>query len=210
MIYPDILWYNMNQIIIGLVGPIASGKGYLGKYLEERGFFYTSTSDRVRDEAYRLGISLTRKNLQDIGNELRENFGVEVLVLRCLTLIPDEAKLVVIDGMRNPGEVRFVKDQLGGQIIGIDAPAELRLRWFLERAKRRGEDGVTEADFLRADSRDLGVGESSLGQQGSMTFLMSDGVIFNDGSDRMMRECEGWLREKFGIELEGRRQKIER
>lgn len=200
----------MNRIIIGLVGPIASGKGFLGKYLESRGFCYTSTSDRVRDEAKRQGIDPVRENLQNIGNQLREDFGVEVLVMRCLTLISSEANLVVIDGMRNPGEVRFVKEQLGGSIIGIDAPAELRLKWYLARAKSRGEDGVTEADFWRANNRDLGMGENSVGQQGRETFLMSDRVIINDGSDRMMRECEGWLREKFGVELEGKRQKIER
>lgn len=200
----------MNRIVIGLVGPIASGKGFLGKYLENRGFCYTSTSDRVRDEAHRQGISPTRENLQDIGNQLRENFGVEVLVVRCLTLISNEADLVVIDGMRNPGEVRFVKEQLGGCIIGLDAPEELRLKWYLERAKRRGEDGVTEADFWKANNRDLGIGENSFGQQGSATFMMSDRVIFNDGSDRMIRDCEGWLSEVCGIELEGKRQKIER
>lgn len=195
----------MKRIVIGLVGPIASGKGFLGKYLEDRGFFYTSTSDRVRDEAKRRGIDSARENLQDIGNQLREDFGVAVLVERCLILIPDETKLVVIDGMRNPGEVRFVKDKLDGQIVGVDAPVALRLKWYLERAKRRGEDGVTEADFWRANSRDLGEGENSLGQQGSKTFQMSDRVIFNDGSEGMMRECEVWLRERYGIELEGKR-----
>ncbi len=195
----------MNRIVIGLVGPIASGKGFLGEYLGSHGFFYISTSDRVREEADRRGVGKTRDNLQDIGNELRENFGVTVLVERCLVLIPAETDLIVIDGMRNPGEARFVKEQMGGSIIGVDASAELRLRWYLERAKRRGEDGITEADFWRANNRDLGMGENHLGQQGGVTFLMSDRVVFNDGSDRMMRECEEWLREKFRVELEGKR-----
>ena len=195
----------MKRIVIGLVGPIASGKGFLGEYLSRHGFFYISTSDRVRDEADRRGVSKIRKNLQDIGNELRQKFGVTVLVERCLALIPAEIENVLIDRMRNPGEVRYVKEQLGGQIIGVDAPAELRLKWYLGRAKKRGEDGVSEADFWRANNRDLGVGENSSGQQGSATFLMNDGVIFNDGSDRMIRECEVWLREKFGVELEGKR-----
>jgi len=197
----------MKRIVIGLVGPISSGKGFLGEYLRRNGFFYISTSDRVRDEADRRGVGKTRDNLQNIGNELRENFGVTVLVERCLELIPDEAGLIVIDGMRNPGEVRFVKEQMGGSIIGVDAPAELRLKWYLGRGKRRGEDGITEEDFWRANNRDLGRGENSLGQQGSATFLMSDRVVFNDGGDRMMLECDGWLQEKFGIELEGKRRR---
>lgn len=199
----------MKRIVIGLVGPISSGKGYLGEHLGKRGFFYTSTSDRVREEADRQGLSRVRENLQNIGNELRTTFDASVLVERCLVLIPEGAGLVVIDGMRNPGEVLFVKEQLGGSIIGVDAPVELRLKWYLERAKKRGEDGVTEADFWRANNRDLGIGEDSLGQQGRTTFALSDRIIFNDGADSMVRECKEWLREKFGIELEGRRPKIE-
>ncbi len=195
----------MKRIVIGLVGPISSGKGYLGEYLGEHGFFYTSTSDRVREEADRRGVGKTRDNLQDIGNELRENYGVDVLVQRCLALIPDEAEQIVIDGMRNPGEALFVKEQMGGSIIAVDAPVELRLKWYLERAKKRGEDGVTEADFWRANNRDLGIGEGYLGQQGRKTFGLNDRVIFNDGADGMVRECGEWLRERFGIELGGKR-----
>lgn len=194
----------MKRIVIGLVGPISGGKGFLGEYLAGRGFFYTSTSDRVREEADRRGQPKIREILQNIGNDLRTTFGVAVLVERSLLLIPEETEMVVIDGIRNPGEVLFVKEQMGGVIIGVDAPVELRLKLYLERAKRRGEDGATEADFWQANNRDLGIGEDALGQQSKATFEMSDFVINNDGMERMMRECNKLLQEKFGIDLEGK------
>lgn len=199
----------MKKIIIGLVGPISCGKGFLGEYLANRGFFYTSTSDRVREEADRRGLPRVRKTLQDIGNELRATFGLSILVERSLLLIPEEAKLVVVDGIRNPGEVLFVKNQMAGVIIGVDAPVELRLKWYLARAKRRGEDGVTEADFWLTNNRDLGIGEDPMGQQSRATFAMSDHVLYNDGTDRMVQECTELLREKFGVNLEGKRKSKE-
>ncbi len=200
----------MKRVVIGLVGPISGGKGFLAEYLAANGFFYTSTSDRVREEADRRGLVRVRETLQNIGNELRTIFGSAVLVERSLFLIPTDAKLVVIDGIRNPGEAMYVKEQMGGIIIGVDAPVELRLRWYLERAKKRGEDGVTEEDFWRANDRDLGIGEDAMGQQSKATFEMSDHVINNDGSDRMIRECNSWLLEKFGVNLEGKKKAKEK
>ncbi len=192
------------RVVIGLVGPISGGKGFLGEYLANHGFFYTSTSDRVREEADRRGLPRIRENLQNIGNELRTIFGGAVLVERSLLLIPTKAKLVVIDGIRNPGEVLFVKEQMNGVIIGVDAPVELRLKLYLERARKRGEDGTTEADFWKANNRDLGIGEDALGQQGKATFELSDHVIENDGTQRMVQECNAWLRRRFGLDLEGK------
>ena len=37
------------QIVIGLVGPIASGKGTISEYLKSQGFVYFSLSDVVRE-----------------------------------------------------------------------------------------------------------------------------------------------------------------
>lgn len=190
------------RIVIGLVGPISGGKGFLGEYLACRGFFYTSTSDRVREEADRRGMPKVREVLQDIGNELRTAFGGAVLVERSLLLIPTKAKLVVIDGIRNPSEALYIKDEMKGVIIGVDAPTELRLRLYLARAKKRGEDGTTEADFWKANNRDQGDGEDAMGQQSKATFALSDMVIQNDGTERMMRECDAWLKKKFGLNLE--------
>ncbi len=194
----------MNRLIIGLVGPISSGKGILGEYLRGHGFFYTSTSNRVREEAGRRKLPMIRKNLQNVGNDLRRSEGVAVLVERSLPLIPDWSTKIVIDGIRNPGEALFVKEKLGGIIIGVDAPAELRLKWYLERAGKRGEDEVSLEDFRRANDRDLGFGEEAFGQQGKETFALVDFVVNNDGTDKMMKECGQILREKFGVDLESR------
>ncbi len=192
----------MKQAVIGLVGPIASGKGFLAEFLVEKGFAYWSLSDRVREETDRRRLPRERGILQDIGNELRFSFGPATLAKQTWALIPDTAELVIIDSIRNPMELDFLK-AFGTTIIGVDASVENRLRWYLERAKKRGEDGATAEDFYRANARDLGEGEDAYGQQGGECLRLSDIKLFNDGTNRFLREGGEALREQLGLNLEG-------
>src|SRR3989344_4727298 len=191
----------MKRVVIGLVGPIASGKGFLAEFLVGKGFAYWSLSDRVREETERRGLPKERSILQDIGNELRQSFGPVVLVRQTLVLIPDTAELVIIDSIRNPMELDFLK-AFGTAIIGVDASVENRLRWYLERAKKRGEDGATAEAFYRANARDLGEGEDAYGQQGGECLRLADIKLFNDGNDRFLREGGEALRERLSLNLE--------
>ena len=176
------------RYVIGLVGPIASGKSVVAQFLRDQGFAYQSLSDRVRDEANLRGLPLTRANLQNIGNELREEFGAAVLAERSAILLGSHTDYVVIDSIRNPAEIVYLKEVLGAVIIGIDAPEELRLAWYLERAKHRGEDNPTTEDFLRANARDLGIGEGATGQQVTASLNLADAVIQNLGSKEELIE----------------------
>lgn len=196
----------MKRVVIGLVGPIASGKGYLAEFLKRNGFYYLSLSDRVREETDLRGLKRERETLQNVGNELRKEFGPNICAKRTVALIPEETRLVVIDSIRNPMEIDYLKAIFGEDgftVVGVDAEAQLRLRWYLERAKVRGEDGVTEADFWRANDRDQGVGEEASGQQGKWCLELSDIKLENDGSDRFLREGREVLRERLGLNLEG-------
>jgi hypothetical protein len=129
------------------------------------------------------------------------------LAERTVARITGDAKLIVISGIRNPGEILFLKDTLGITIVGVDAPVELRLRWYLERAKGRGEDGATEEDFWRANARDLGEGEDLNGQQGAMCLSIADHMIENDGTGRFLLESVEFLESRFGLDFEGRKKR---
>lgn len=197
----------MKRVAIGLVGTISCGKDFLAAFLEELGFTNLSLSDRVREEADRRDLVRERSTLQNVGNDLREVFGAQVLAERTAAMIPDDAKLIVISGIRNPGEILYLKDNLEITIIGVDAPVELRLKWYLERAKKRGEDRATEEDFWRANARDLGQGEDLNGQQGAMCLELADHMIQNDGTGRFLLESVEFLEGKFGLDFEGRKKR---
>ena len=122
-------------MIIGLTGTKAAGKGIVSEILQEKGFFYVSTSDQVRKEAGLRGIErYTIVDLQNIGNELRERFGPGELVKRSLNDVEEKSD-IVIDGIRNPGEIKEIK-KAGGIMIAVDSPIEIRFKRILERQGR--------------------------------------------------------------------------
>lgn len=201
----------MNKTVIGLVGPMVSGKGFTAKYLQGLDFSYQSLSDQVREEADRRHISKTRDNLQDLGNSLRERYGSHVLAERTLELLGDNYRQVVIDGLRNPAEIVFLRQALDITIMAINAPLERRLEWYLQRADGRGEDTPTVAGFHRANNRDLGIGEPDSGQQVSRCLALSDIFIENDGSPRhLFEEVDYHLILDLGLSPEGIRRTMEK
>ncbi len=181
------------KIVIGLVGPIASGKGTISEYLQSLGFKYYSLSNVVREETQARGLEMTRKNLQDVGNDLRETFGGAVLVEKLVERIQKD-DFVVIDGVRNPNEISAIKEQLHGKIVNISAYKNRRVERYLERAIERGEDTATASSFKKIDARDLGEGESKSGQQVQACIDLADFTLKNNGSvEEFQQNCQEML-----------------
>ncbi|HCX25765.1 MAG: hypothetical protein UX08_C0012G0042 [Candidatus Collierbacteria bacterium GW2011_GWB1_45_35] len=200
----------MKRTVICLVGSMVSGKGDVGKHLErELGFTYESLSDRVREEVDARGVERLRENLMDIGNDLRETNGNAVLAERTFELLRNTTGDIVIDAVRNPGEIEFLRRELGALVFGIDAPQGKRLEWYLARAEVRGEDRATPEDFYRADSRDYGVGEADSGQQVGRCLELADCIIFNDGSKKQLFEKAEYYLILNGFSPEGARRSQE-
>ncbi|PIR99466.1 hypothetical protein COT86_03875 [Candidatus Collierbacteria bacterium CG10_big_fil_rev_8_21_14_0_10_43_36] len=203
--------YLMTRTAVGLVGPIASGKGEVVKYLKKLGFTVFSLSDRVREEVCVRGLPLSRENLQNIGNELRETYGGHILAERTLEMLGDFEGNIVIDSIRNPSEIEFLKEALGITIIGIDASPEHRLEWYIDRAWKRGEDGTMEKDFVKANSRDLGLGENNFGQQVGRCLAMADVIIQNEDTKKHLLEAvDYYLISELGFSPEGTRRSKEK
>jgi len=169
-------------MIIGLTGTKASGKGILSEILKEKGFAYSSTSDRVREEAIERGIkNHTINDLQDIGNELREKYGPGILAKKTMEKLQEKGDVcdAVIDGIRNPGEIEELRKQ-NAVIIAVDAPQNQRFDRLIERA--RASDPTSWEGFLQMEERDAGRGENNSGQQTVKCMEMADYRIINDGT----------------------------
>jgi len=171
----------MDKKVIAVVGPIASGKGALIKLLEEKGYTKISLSDVVREKAKEWSLEFTRKNLQDVGDKLRKNFGPAFLAeLITHTIKKNPEKKYVIDSVRNPAELAYLKKQLQAFVIGITASPEKRF----ELMKKRGSawDPKTWEDFVKSEERDRGIGQADFGQQVEKCLQMADMVIDNNCS----------------------------
>lgn len=168
-------------VYVGVVGQIACGKGVLIDYLIKKlGFVSFSLSLILHEELKKKGVKeFTRKTLQDIGDSLRKQYGDDVLARRAIKkLLAQGEKHVVIEGIRNPGEIEFLKKNPSFILIGVKAKRELRFKRLLERSKPW--DPKTWNDFLKVDRRDLGIGQQKSGQQVGRCLVYCDFVLTNN------------------------------
>ena len=144
-------------MIIGVSGKISSGKGDIAEFLKSRGFIAMSLSDEIREEARRLNIELTRDNLRELGNRMRETEGNNVLAKRILKRI-DPKKNYVLESIRNPAEVLELKSNPQFTLIAVECPARLRFERAAER--NREKDPLKFEDFMKNDILEEGKDEN--------------------------------------------------
>ncbi len=174
---------NKDLFYIGIVGQIASGKGILVDYLVKKyGFIPFSLSTIVHEEVKKRKITnFNRQTLQDIGDDLREKYGRDILARRAVEKLQSSyksKKFFVIEGIRNQKEVAYLKSLPNSVIIGVKAKREERFRRLLTRQKPW--DPKTWEEFLVIDRRDLGIGQKQSGQQVGKCLVYCDYVLLNN------------------------------
>lgn len=188
------------KLHIGLVGSLASGKGVIADYLiKHYGFVSFSLSFIVHDQVRARGIStFTRKTLQDVGDELRAKEGDGALAKRALDILNKEGSTrVIIEGIRNPGEVEFLRKLPHFVLISVDATRAVRFKRIVERGKPwdpKDWDG-----FLVVDSRDHEDEKNRNGQQVHKCMNMADYFIENNKDlDHLYPRIQEVIREISG------------
>ena len=187
----------MKRIVIGTTGELGAGKSIIREELESRGYVTFSLGDITRREAYKRGLLPKRAVLQDIGNEFREKNGSDYLARRAANLFNNNPRILV-DGIRNPGEIEYLKNNFGMVLIGVSADPSLRKAFA--KARNREGDPLDDAGFQNAEKRDRGVGEPSYGQQVDLCLQLADFVIANSGTEDDLRKKFLETLSSFGIE----------
>ncbi len=160
--------------LIGLTGTNGAGKGEVASFFEKRGYAYFSLSDLIREELRKKGKEPTRDNLIKMGNALRKKWGADILARRVMRKVRGKA---VIDSIRNPKEVEYLKKQKNFILIAVDAPVAVRY----ERVKKRGrqESASTLQEFIRKEEEERSDFEKE--QQLQTCMKMADMTVVNDG-----------------------------
>ena len=161
--------------LIGITGTNGAGKGEVAAYLVNKGYEYFSLSDLIREELIKRDEDITRDNLIKTGNQLREKFGADILARLVMEKIREKA---VIDSIRNPKEVEYLRKQKNFILLSVDAPVELRY----ERVKKRGrkESAETMREFIRKEEEEMTSYKN--GQQLRNCMSLADVILINDGS----------------------------
>jgi deoxycytidylate deaminase len=173
--------HTQNNIVIGLTGSLGSGCTSLSRALEDKGFKRISLSDPIKEKFRKLHSDKNpdntfgedwRAELQDIGNEGRQGNYVEGFsknnrndhndywVKLALKDIGDSKCDIVIDGIRNIGEVEFLRDKYPHLHFWLVAVyADYETRWKRVRSLYPSER-VFERDDIRDSDEDEKYGQN--------------------------------------------------
>jgi uncharacterized protein YprB with RNaseH-like and TPR domain/predicted nuclease with RNAse H fold/dephospho-CoA kinase len=118
--------------VVGLSGPISSGKTTAGEYLKSRGFAYGRYSQVLEALLEERGIPVSRESLQEIGEEVYSGLGQRWLGAELIKRLPKSGDLV-IDGLRHPEDHSFLAEKFGPGFlhIAIEAPDVVRRHRYI-------------------------------------------------------------------------------
>ncbi|MFA6215199.1 MAG: AAA family ATPase [Patescibacteria group bacterium] len=175
-----------NKIILGFVGPIASGKGTVCRYLETKhGASVFRFSTMLRDILNRLYLEQNRTNMQNVSLALRQTFGDDLLasvVAKDVTNSP--AKIIAIDGVRREPDIKYLRELPGFHLIEI--AADQKIRW--QRIIKRGEN-ADDAKKTLAELRQDELKEAE--QQIKEVAKLAEFILDNNGTlDELHRQIE--------------------
>ncbi len=164
----------MEKIIVGLTGPFGSGCSYVAKnILCSDEYEYISLSDILKEEID--DAEYTRSDLQDKGNQLRQQKGADFLAQKAIEKInsSDNTKFV-IDSIRNTHEIEKLKKTFP-QFYLFAIWASKDTRW--ERVQDKYNRDLPS--FEKDDNRDKDEKQEN-GQQITLCYQMADFIILNE------------------------------
>jgi hypothetical protein len=170
------LMHNI-EIVDAVIGVKSVGKGMYGKRLQERhGYKLYTMSTPIRAVADReippdpaTGASRYKvADLVRIADRERAKHGPGYWATELIKLAnANGVKRLVVDGVRNPGEIRALQASLPSSAVfrlhGIVAPLWTRYLWAQKR--RQSGDPLTFLGFLKMDLVDRGWFQPAHGQQ---------------------------------------------
>lgn len=153
-------------IIVGLFG---SGKSTAARFLSSNGFHVVSAGDIFREICKAEGLPETRKALQDRGNKLLEEEGVEGFIERILAPVANH-RFIVIEGIRSVETViKLRKTHSSLRTLFIETSDAVRKeRLFKNRI-------LSDSDFKKLMQQPL---ETEIEQ----VRYIADNIINNDGT----------------------------
>lgn len=146
----------MAKLIIGLTGPISSGKGTVKNYIVEK---YKAEDCRfstiLRDILGRVDMPICRENLQKLSTSLRHTFG-EDLLAKAITKDAQElaSDIVVIDGIRRMTDIGHLIMLEHFVLVSIDADPKTRYERLILRNENEDDKCKTFEGFLDDHKRE--------------------------------------------------------
>lgn len=166
--------------IIGITGTLGAGKGTLVDYLvKEKNFLHFSVRQYLIGEIEKQGLEVNRDSMTSVANDLRANNSPSFIIEELYREAKLAAKNSIIESIRTPGEIDFLKKQGEFILLAVDADAKLRYERITIRASET--DSIDFETFVANEKREMNssdVNKQNLGK----CIEMADVVLNNNGS----------------------------
>jgi len=141
------------MMIIGITGTLGAGKGTIVDYLvNKKGFAHFSVRQYLVNIMKQKGLDINRDNMVVTANELRAKHSPSFIIEELYKMARQQDKNAVIESIRTPGEIDFLKKQ-GNFLLAVDADPKVRY----ERIKLRKSDTdhIDFETFLENEQREM-------------------------------------------------------
>ena len=181
--------------VIGLTGPFGTGCSTAAATLvSRRGYRSFLLSSLISDRWKRKNPHTTprRADLQALGNEIRRTSGnpgaLADLAIGEIERSKNQWSSIVIDGIRNVGEVEVLKERFGQHfyLIALECPQSERWRRLRPTYEK---EGLALEDFLRDNEQDR-LQEYAHGQQVQLCVDRADVLLRNDRNERKIKYAQ--------------------
>jgi len=166
--------------IIGITGTLGAGKGTIVDYLvKEKAYLHFSVRAYLVREIEKLGLPVNRDSMTSVANELRAKNSPAFIIEELYKEAVKTEKNSIIESIRTPGEIDFLKKQGNFILLAVDADPKIRF----ERIKLRASetDNIDFDTFVANEKREMtskDVNKQNLGK----CIEMADIVLNNNGS----------------------------
>lgn len=168
------------MVIVGITGTLGAGKGTLVNYLiTEQGFVHYSAREFIVGEITRRGLEVNRDSMTSVANDLRAKHSPAYVIEELYRQAFKSGNNAVIESIRTPGEIEFLKKQGNFILVAVDADPQIRYNRIILRASET--DHVSFETFKNNEKREFTTTDPNKQNLGKCIAL-ADIVLNNNGT----------------------------
>ena len=183
------------MIIIGITGTLGAGKGTVVEYLtQHKNFSHYAARQFIKDEVVKRGLPVDRDSFTSVSNDLRAQHGPWVIAKSLYTTALETGKDAIIESLRTPGEVSFLREKDHFFLLAVDADLQVRYERIVKRNLET--DQVSFERFKSDEEREMTATDPNK-QNIAACIKMADAAIVNNGSVEELHATIDKALEKF-------------
>lgn len=166
--------------IVGITGTLGAGKGTIVEYLvEKKGYRHFSVRNYLIDEIQRQGMTVNRDSMTKVANNLRAEHTPSYIIEQLYEQALSSGQNSIIESIRTPGEIDFLKKQGNFMLIAVDADPKIRYDRIVIRGSET--DKISFDTFISNEKREYTTNDPNK-QNLSACISMADIVLLNNGT----------------------------